>query len=117
MEPKGTLATEFGPRSLPWEPAQKTALLINPPVYNVQYWAQWSQPYGLLRIARLLERMAYKRRELFPQVPCIVHAYIRRCVDLRGVHACDLGLQRCAQRIIDLLLAAICSQTDSPTDR
>jgi len=39
--------------------------LINPPVYDVQYWAQWSQPYGLLRIARLLDKLGYKRRELF----------------------------------------------------
>ena len=65
MAPKGTLATRFSPRSLPGEPAQKTALLINPPIYDVQYWAQWSQPYGLLRIARLLEKLGYKRRELF----------------------------------------------------
>ena len=47
------------------EPAHKTALLINPPVYDTQYWAEWSQPYGLLRIARLLEKLGYRRRELF----------------------------------------------------
>jgi hypothetical protein len=33
-------------------PARRTALLINPPVYDTQYWAEWAQPYGLLRIAR-----------------------------------------------------------------
>lgn len=47
------------------DPKRKTALLINPPVYDTQYWAEWSQPYGLLRIARLLGNLGYKRRELF----------------------------------------------------
>lgn len=55
----------FTPRSLPGDPGAKTALLINPPVYDVQYWAEWSQPYGLLRIAALLGKLGYKRRELF----------------------------------------------------
>lgn len=62
---KGTIARQFSPLSLPGEANDKTALLINPPVYDVQYWAQWSQPYGLLRIVRLLQKMRYKRRELF----------------------------------------------------
>jgi hypothetical protein len=44
---------------------RKTALLINPPVYDTQYWAEWSQPYGLLRIGALLKRRGYKRVELF----------------------------------------------------
>lgn len=35
------------------------ALLINPPVYDAQYWARWSQPAGLLRIATLLDRNGY----------------------------------------------------------
>lgn len=50
---------------LPGDPARKTALLINLPVYDTQYWAEWSQPYGLLRIAALLEKHGYRRRELF----------------------------------------------------
>ena len=65
MVPRGTIARQFRPLSLPGEANDKTALLINPPVYDVQYWAQWSQPYGLLRIARLLEKLGYQRRELF----------------------------------------------------
>ena len=32
------------------------ALLINPPIYDTQYWAQWAQPYGLLRIGALLKK-------------------------------------------------------------
>lgn len=37
----------------------RRALLINPPVYDAQYWARWSQPAGLLRIATLLQRRGY----------------------------------------------------------
>lgn len=55
----------FDIRDLLGDPPQKTALLINPPVYDTQYWAQWSQPYGLLRIAALLKKHRYKRLELF----------------------------------------------------
>ncbi len=59
------IVQHFDVRALSSVCQAKTALLINPPVYDVQYWAQWSQPYGLLRIARLLQKMGYKRRELF----------------------------------------------------
>lgn len=55
----------FDVRDLPDVPGDKTALLINPPVYDTQYWAEWSQPYGLLRIAALLAQLGYRRRELF----------------------------------------------------
>lgn len=43
----------------------KRLLLINPPVYDTQYWAQWSQPYGLLRIAAWLRRLGYGQLALF----------------------------------------------------
>lgn len=46
-------------------PPRKTALLISPPVYDTQYWAEWSQPYGLLRIASLLQSKGYKKVWLF----------------------------------------------------
>ena len=55
----------FESTDLPGVPSQKTALLINPPIYDTQYWAEWSQPYGLLRIASLLKQLGYRRRELF----------------------------------------------------
>jgi len=42
-----------------------SALLISPPVYDTQYWADWSQPYGLLRIGAWLKARGYKRVELF----------------------------------------------------
>src|SRR6266550_3230425 len=39
---------------------KRRALLINPPVYDAQYWARWSQPAGLLRIATLLKEKGYQ---------------------------------------------------------
>src|SRR5947208_16565655 len=37
----------------------RSALLINPPVYDSQYWAKWSLPYGLLRVASWLRSKGY----------------------------------------------------------
>lgn len=37
----------------------RRALLLNPGVYDAQYWARWSQPAGLLRIATLLKAKGY----------------------------------------------------------
>lgn len=34
---------------------KNTVLMINPPVYDVQYWAYWSQPHGLLKLATMLK--------------------------------------------------------------
>lgn len=34
----------------------RKALLINPPIYDTQYWPRWSQPHGLLKIATWLRR-------------------------------------------------------------
>lgn len=56
---------KFDPASLPGNPRRKTALLINPPIYDTQYWAEWSQPYGLLRIGALLRQRRYKHIECF----------------------------------------------------
>lgn len=61
----GRIISNFSLSNLDGDPADKTALLINPPVYDTQYWARWSQPYGLLRIASLLRDAGYKRRELY----------------------------------------------------
>lgn len=55
----------FDIRSLRGEARRKTALLINPAVYDTQYRAEWSQPYGLLRIAALLRKHNYKKIWLF----------------------------------------------------
>jgi radical SAM superfamily enzyme YgiQ (UPF0313 family) len=55
----------FSSSALDYPALCKTALLISPPVYDTQYWSEWSQPYGLLRIAALLKKHVYKRVELF----------------------------------------------------
>ena len=38
---------------------RRSALLISPPVYDTQYWAHWSLPYGLLRVAAWLRSKGY----------------------------------------------------------
>ena len=37
----------------------RSALLISPPLYDSQYWAHWSLPYGLLRVASWLKQKGY----------------------------------------------------------
>lgn len=37
----------------------KLAILINPPIYDTQYWARWSMPHGLLKIATWLQNEGY----------------------------------------------------------
>jgi radical SAM superfamily enzyme YgiQ (UPF0313 family) len=61
----GEVERHFSPKSLPGDPRRKTALLINPPVYDTQYWAEWSQPYGLVRIAALLRKQRYRHVDFF----------------------------------------------------
>lgn len=65
MRAVGVIERHFSPASLPGRPSRKTALLINPPVYDTQYWAEWSQPYGLLRIAALLRKYRYKHLSFY----------------------------------------------------
>lgn len=47
------------------------------------------------------------RHALFPQVLKIVHGYVARKVDFRGVHPCELGLEKYVRRIKERLLDAI----------
>jgi hypothetical protein len=37
----------------------RCAILINPPLYDTQYWARWSMPHGLLKIASWLKNEGY----------------------------------------------------------
>lgn len=37
----------------------RKALLINPPIYDTQYWAHWAQPHGLLKVATWLKNKGY----------------------------------------------------------
>ena len=61
MRPAGDRTTFRHSFSLPGHSRSKTALLVFPPVYDTQYWSEWSQPYGLLRIAALLKKHNYKK--------------------------------------------------------
>src|SRR5437660_12645766 len=56
----GTLVTDATFSVSPCRPGTRRALLINPPVYDAQYWARWSQPAGLLRIATYLRQQGYE---------------------------------------------------------
>src|SRR4051794_41327787 len=38
---------------------RRSAILISPPIYDSQYWAHWSLPYGLLRVASWLRTKGY----------------------------------------------------------
>ena len=60
-----TISRNFCVNDLPINAHRKTALLINPAVYDTQYWAEWSQPYGLLRIAALLKQYRYKHIDFY----------------------------------------------------
>jgi len=42
----------------------KSAILINPPIYDTQYWAYWSQPHGLLKVATWLRKNGYENLRL-----------------------------------------------------
>ncbi len=64
----------------------RRALLINPPVYDVQYWPEWSQPHGLLKVGTFLKHHGYETRLidcLFPNtkgnVPKRTHAVVEFC--------------------------------------
>jgi len=47
------------------------------------------------------------RHQLFPQVLRLVHAYVNRRVDFRGVDPRELGQQKYLQRVVERLLDAI----------
>jgi len=47
------------------------------------------------------------RHQLFPQVLRLVHAYVERKINFRGVHPCELGQETYFRRVVERLLAAI----------
>ncbi len=42
----------------------KNAILINPPIYDTQYWPRWSQPHGLLKVSTWLRNHNYENIRL-----------------------------------------------------
>lgn len=60
----------------------KSAILINPPIYDTQYWAYWSQPHGLLKVATWLKKNGYEKLRL---IDCLATDSKRR---VRRRHKC-----------------------------
>ncbi len=79
MSRKARILRRFDRDTLGGHPVCRTVLLINPPVYDTQYWAEWAQPYGLLRIATLLKKhYRYRRVELFDFMETDEHRQVHR---------------------------------------
>lgn len=64
----------------------KKALLINPPVYDVQYWERWSLPHGLLRISSYLKQNDFEVK----LIDCL-RGDINRRVKSRRMSVVELG--------------------------
>jgi radical SAM superfamily enzyme YgiQ (UPF0313 family) len=63
----------------------KKALLINPPVYDTQYWERWSLPHGLLKVATYLKKCGYETRLidcLLPDEKGNLRKKVREMVDI-----------------------------------
>lgn len=61
------------------------ALLIQPPVYDTQYYAEWSMPSGLLKVATWLRELGYDLRLvdcLYPDTKGEVKQEIRKIVQV-----------------------------------
>ena len=61
------------------------ALLIQPPVYDTQYYAEWSMPSGLLKVATWLRELGYDQRLvdcLYPDANGEVKQEIRKVVQV-----------------------------------
>src|SRR5262245_2767756 len=61
------------------------ALLVQPPVYDTQYYAEWSMPSGLLKVATWLRMLKYELRLidcLYPNADGQVKHEIRKIVQV-----------------------------------
>ena len=61
------------------------ALLFQPPVYDTQYYAEWSMPSGLLKVATWLRELGYDLRLLdclYPDAKGEVKQEIRKVVQV-----------------------------------
>lgn len=54
--------SNFSPTFQPSLGRPRRALLINPPIYDTQYYAEWSLPHGLLKIASYLKNLGYETK-------------------------------------------------------
>ncbi len=71
----------FNPSTV--KPGSRRVLLVSPPVYDAQYWARWSQPAGLLRIATLLRGRGY-HLDLLDCMETDAKGYVRKTQRKRG---------------------------------
>lgn len=65
----------------------RKALLINPPIYDTQYWAYWSQPHGLLKVATWLKEQGYTDLRL---IDCLA-TDVKRAVPMRQLDRVQRG--------------------------
>lgn len=80
----------------------RKALLINPPIYDTQYWAYWAQPHGLLKVATWLRTQGYTHLRLIDclatdekrQVPFQVVGKVQRDDINRIIRAFGMPLKR-----------------------
>lgn len=66
----------------------RKALLINPPVYDTQYWERWSLPHGLLKVATYLKENGYETRLidcLLPDEKGNLRKKVREVVEIGAV--------------------------------
>src|SRR5207248_1365999 len=64
---------------------QMRALLVQPPVYDTQYYAEWSMPSGLLKLSTWLRELGYDLRLvdcLYPDSKGEVKQEIRKVVQV-----------------------------------
>ena len=70
------------------------ALLVQPPVYDTQYYAEWSMPSGLLKVATWLRELGYDLRLvdcLYPDAKGEVKQEIRKVVQVCSTIEWPLG--------------------------
>src|SRR5207247_6841067 len=61
------------------------ALLVQPPIYDTQYYAEWSMPSGLLKVWTWLRKLGYDIRLvdcLYPDAQGAVRQSIRKVVQV-----------------------------------
>ncbi len=73
------------------------ALLVQPPVYDTQYYAEWSMPSGLLKVASWLRGLGYDLRLidcLYPSRDGEVKQEIRKIVQVCSTLEWNLATYR-----------------------
>jgi radical SAM superfamily enzyme YgiQ (UPF0313 family) len=75
----------------------RKALLINPPVYDTQYWERWSLPHGLLKVATYLKESGYETRLidcLLPDEKGHLRKKVREVVEIGAVRRSPIKTEK-----------------------